>query len=363
MKTEKGNSTNSLFSLNEDSYLNLAMNRSAYYCENDELEGICEIEVPHDGLFLNYMDSRNSVGFQHKLSKSKYIIILVGLPATGKSTIANQLIHSLQNNPVTSNLRCEIFNAGKLRRDMSLTNTLQLANSSSEDIFNPKNSDKKEKFAQLTFQKLVNHIDNDMCDLAIFDATNSTIKRRENLFNQIRQYDDSPVSNFKLIPIVFQVTCIDHNMVRYNIHQKSFNEDYFDKPYHLAIKDFAKRLQNYKDQFVPFTSHEFDKIKTHFFTNIDYFFFSILNNGMDEGEILESFTQEKENKDNSTESIIKVIQSFTINYVSTYGYQYIKKVNEFFKIQKQSINDTKTMNVLTSVVDHKYLDQLKQYSN
>ncbi|CAL9728034.1 6-phosphofructo-2-kinase 2 [Monosporozyma unispora] len=367
MKNLQGDSTNSLFSMNEDNYLNLAMNRSAYYRDHGEIYGLEEItenELFQDGLVLNYID-KPIIATKDPIFK--YIVILVGLPATGKSTIAHQLIHSLQANPTTASLRCEIFNAGKLRREMSLTNTLQLANSSSEDLFSPQNRHKKEKFAQLTFQRLINHIDNDMCDLSIFDATNTTLERRQGLFQNIRQYDDRPSSNFKLIPIVFQVSCLDGNMVRYNIHQKTFNEDYFDKPYMVAVQDFAKRLVNYRKQFVPFTTEEFNTIKSQFFNNVDYFSFNLLNNGIDEGEILESFSSQRHP---SVEVVIKAIQDFVTNYVSTYGYPYVKKVNEFFKLEQQAqsklkllaINNTKTnLKILNSVIDQSYLNDLRKH--
>lgn len=364
MKTPNGDSTNSLFSMNEESYLNLAMNRSVYYKEHDEMNELDKINehiALHDGLVLNYKDiSYKGDG----KTVYKYIVILVGLPASGKSTIANQLIQKLHSNSTTSHIRCEIFNAGRLRREMSLTHTLKLANNSSEDLFSPKNKDKKEEIAKLTFQRLLNHIDNDLSDLAIFDAANSTLERRQLLFQQIHKYDTDPNSKFQLIPIVFQVSCMDSYMIRYNIHQKTFNEDYFDKPYKIALQDFAKRLLNYRNQFVPFTKTEFNTIHSHFFSNIDCFFFNLLNNGMDEDELLINFSSEKHP---SIEVVIMVIQDFVINYGTTYGFPYIKKVRNFFKFhqsQQNTVNNTpptrmnKNVQILTSIIDEPFLIKL-----
>lgn len=351
----------------EENYLNIGLESSANYIKNKDetcVDEVTEVDVYPEDLVLNFID-RPSI----TASKSvyKFIVILVGLPATGKSTIAHQLIHSLEANPETAHLRCEIFNAGKLRREMSLTSTLQLAQSASEDLFSLQNKHKKEKFAQMTFKRLINHTDNDMCDLSIFDATNTTLERRQGLFRSIRHYNGHQSSNFRLVPIVLQVTCLDGNMVRYNIHQKTFNEDYFDKPYKVAVEDFAKRLVNYTKQFVPFTISEFYSIKSQYFSNTDYFFFNLLNNGLDEGEILESFSPEKHPL---VESVIKTIHTFVTSYVSTYGHPYVKKVEDFFKSNQQAQsklellannNSTSNLNILNSIIDQNYLNNLQKH--
>lgn len=349
--------------MTEENYFNIELERSTSdFRYNDDDDN--NIVMLPDDLVLNYIE-KPSVNTNESIYK--YIVILVGLPATGKSTIAHQLIHSLEANPSTTNLRCEIFNAGKLRREMSLTNTLQLANSASEDLFSLQNIHKKEKFAQMTFQRLINHIDNDMCDLSIFDATNSTLERRQGLFRSIRHYNDHISSNFILVPIVFQVTCLNGNIVRYNIHQKTFNEDYFDKPYKVAVKDFAKRLVNYTKQFVPFTITEFNDTKSKFFNNTDYFFFNLLNNGMDKGEILESFSLERHPL---VEAVIKTIYTFVTSYVSTYGYPYVKKVDDFFKLNQPAQsklellannNSISNLNILNSIIDQSYLNSLREH--
>ena len=110
--------------------------------------------------------------------------------------------------------------------------------------------------------------------MAIFDATNSTLERRDFIIKEIRNFNkadyDAHVDTEKrsesdegrnpihITPIFLQVSCNDPNFIKFNIHNKTFNQDYYDKPYDFAVKDFAKRLQQYHAQFVPFSKPEFD---------------------------------------------------------------------------------------------------------
>ncbi|MCG8711140.1 hypothetical protein JHU04_004536, partial [Brenneria sp. 4F2] len=120
-------------------------------------------------------------------------------------------------------------------------------------------------------------------DVAIFDATNSRVNRRRFVFDEICSYNQKRNTRFCITPIVLQISCSDHDFIKFNVHNKSFNADYFDKPYEYAVRDFAKRMRNYHSQFTPFTEEEFRQVsnlvKAH---GLDYgvFFFNIVNAGM-----------------------------------------------------------------------------------
>ncbi|KAL6951051.1 hypothetical protein ACO0QE_000343 [Hanseniaspora vineae] len=200
-------------------------------------------------------------------SNKKYIIILTGLPASGKSTLCKSLIDYLHNNRsnTSKDLKIEIFNAGKIRRSDSIgkfNTMLKLANNSNEDLFNPKNSKKKEIYAKLALSKLFNKIDD--LDIAIFDATNSTPARRKLVIEEINNHivkTSMSNSDISFIPIILQIQCFNKNFIKYNVHNKTFNEDYFDKPYSFALKDFAKRLKYYKSQYVSMSVGEMNDLK------------------------------------------------------------------------------------------------------
>ncbi|XBW38412.1 hypothetical protein QEN19_004000 [Hanseniaspora menglaensis] len=247
----------------------------------------------------NYIDSSTP---QEKI---KYVFILSGLPASGKSTLSQNMIQYMTNTYLTSKpdsnpeslidsvngmnisgfkkrrnsiieaysdpkrFKIEIFNAGKIRRSDSYNRTKKMylmANNSNEDLFSPKNKSKKDVFAKLTLDSLFKNLGSDGLDMAIFDATNSTRERRQFVVEEIAKQQremkkkksfetDDPVE-LKIIPVFLQIMCTNKEFMRYNIYNKSFNDDYFDKPFDFAIQDFSKRVLYYSQQYCPITQEE-----------------------------------------------------------------------------------------------------------
>ncbi|CCD26161.2 6-phosphofructo-2-kinase NDAI_0G03840 [Naumovozyma dairenensis CBS 421] len=440
-KTAKSKqSSNSLFSLegyNNSSYskLDYLMNNSSYYYDNDEIEkdpcflpkvnNTLHFETkdiqkpsPLSHLTFNYPqkmetitptnsyivdnttnitadihnNNNNSNTLTHQIHvPNKFVIIMIGLPAVGKSAISKQLVEYISQNFTSSDdrvpLRIEIFNAGDMRRAMSkkrFNTVMNLPNNSTDDIFNPKNSNKKEEFAKLTLNKLINELNNDFCDIGIFDATNSTVLRRNFIFETLFEFNNQQTSNFNLIPIVLQVTSSNPNFIKFNIHNKSFNEDYFDKPYHLAVKDFASRLKHYYSQFVPFSTDEFNHIieKT---PDCNLFYFNIIDAGLKLIPEKDHYNYLSKVPTNSNSQrihfLINLISSFVQNYNQLYGHLYVEKVDNFFQNEQEiqqpiefpqhfiqparvdNINwdNSKKLNylsVLSEVVNHDYLKDL-----
>lgn len=247
--------------------------------------------------------------------KLKYVFILSGLPASGKSTLSQNMIQYMTNTYLTSpdddatppiegtehgikipeqkesanyrtrprrnslfanggdpkSFNIEIFNAGKIRRSDSYTRTKKLflmANNSNEDLFSPKNKSKKDVFAKLTLDSLFKNLKSEKLDMAIFDATNSTRERRrfvaEEIAKQQREMQQSKTFGLssdeeveiKIVPVFLQIMCTNREFIRYNIYNKSFNDDYFDKPFDFAVKDFSKRVLYYSQQYCPITQEE-----------------------------------------------------------------------------------------------------------
>lgn len=389
-------SANSLFSLGKSSYSSLLLNKSSYYYQNDEIDEEQEglLPLPH-GLLLNNLSTdglpdltrvesqspltfdpprdtrRRSLQFTGGAKRSKFVFILVGLPAVGKSTISAQLIRFLQSNPATHSLRCSVFNAGKVRRKMSFKNlgklSMELANNSSDDLFNPKNTEKKEKYARITLDKLLKELDSDVCDVGIFDATNSRVERRQFVFEELCSYNENPESKFHVTPIVLQITCDDQSFIRYNVHKKSFNEDYFDKPYEYAVRDFARRLKNYYSQFTPFSSYEFETIVkminnrglTH-----GVFAYNIVNTGLVPSKHLNNnYFPLKCAKE--VIQMVNLTENFVEHYTRMFGYTYIERVKEFFSEEMKSAEQRPTpgglsyISTLSSILDEEYFSHLQ----
>ncbi|CCH58582.1 hypothetical protein TBLA_0A07930 [Henningerozyma blattae CBS 6284] len=328
--------------------------------------------------------------------KAKFVVILMGLPATGKSTIASQLIEYLKSSSFyantsleppfncsspfdTSKLRYEIYNAGNVRRNLSHNTLYELKNKSFEnnnnhsnysDVFDPKNSLQKENFARITLHNLLDDIDADKVDFAIFDATNSTTKRRHYVLRQLSSYNLNPYSNFIISPIVLEIKCNHPNFIKFNIHNKSFNKDYFDKPYNFSVTDFSKRLKTYRSQYSPFKQIEFDSYieattnVRSLYTPPDEFlnvyhgcaYFSIVNLGIENSS---DFNLKHFYKDcpNEPKFIVNLISSFTKNYNHLFGKHYFNIVNEFFNTNINMEKQEK-LSVLDKIINKDYLHSI-----
>ncbi|KAG0670212.1 hypothetical protein C6P45_002685 [Maudiozyma exigua] len=298
---------------------------------------------------------------------SKYMIILIGLPAAGKSTVSGHLIKFLKETNTTLNIRCQMFNAGDVRRKEK---TLQIAQDETEDIFDPKNSDRREEFAKVAFNSALDALNNDKCDISIFDATNSTKQRRKYLFNELRSFNHSLNSKFVISPIVMHITCSDKKFVRYNVHHKAFNADYFDKQYESSIKDFARRLTHYYTQFVPYTEDEFD----HMHSNCLYdnhhgiFYFHIANAG---STATTNIIKYSNMASYDTVKLITALDHFTTNYAAMFGKQYISKVKSFTQFSKvissnhynfsNALKELSRLKLLRSVIDDNYFKKLPRF--
>ncbi|QLQ80900.1 hypothetical protein HG537_0E02550 [Torulaspora globosa] len=393
-------SANSLFSLGQKNYSNLLLNKSNYYYQNDEIgdeqdeliplpetllgdlsidsfSGFSEVQRINSGSPLSFDTPRDKrrrsiVREPTGSRRSKFIFILVGLPAVGKSTISAQLIRFIQSNPATHSLRCLVYNAGKVRRKMSFKNlgklSMELANNSSDDLFNPKNSEKKEKYARITLDKLLKELDMDICDVGIFDATNSRVQRRQFVFEEICAYNENPESNFRVTPMVLQITCDDPNFIRYNVHQKSFNEDYFDKPYEYAVRDFARRLKNYYSQFTPFSCEEFDslvKLINDRGLGHGLFVYNIVNTGLVPSKHLNN-NHFPSNFSREIVQMVNLMESFVEHYTRMFGYTYIERVKEFFNDEMKNVEAKSTpgglnyLSTLGSILDEEYFGELQE---
>lgn len=152
---------------------------------------------------------------------------MVGLPARGKSTIANKIKEDLQHDYI----KVRIFNNGDLRRRVVSINT------SLAEFFDPNNREAasiREKIAEINLEKAKNYLKKDG-DVAIIDATNATTERR----NMIQaSLDDHP--------ILF-IECInnDEEILNANILRKIEIPEFSQLTTEEAISSFKKRVAYY----------------------------------------------------------------------------------------------------------------------
>lgn len=206
---------------------------------------------------------------------SKLVIVMVGLPARGKSYITNKLtryLNWLQH-------ECRVFNVGNTRRKDSnhygpakepLEDEQHQQNEDKErqkaqeamaeaaataaaahnehdaSFFNPDNVNFKnirEKWAMDTLDQLLDYLLDGPGSVGIFDATNSTKARRQKIMKKVHERN-------KDIKILYlESICSDKSIVHKNIRLKLSGPDYKDMDQELALKDFTGRLANYEKAY------------------------------------------------------------------------------------------------------------------
>lgn len=180
--------------------------------------------------------------------EDKLIIVMVGLPARGKSYITKKISNYLN----WLNINNKVFNVGNKRR-------LELfqCDQQNADFFNPstkKNVAIRDQLALSTLDDLLHYLKSDEShNVGIFDATNSTIKRRELITRHISQAMGS--TNYNIL--FLESICNDLDIIENNIKLKLNGPDYKEnKDKFEALNDFKKRLQNYESIYESVSSSE-----------------------------------------------------------------------------------------------------------
>lgn len=177
---------------------------------------------------------------------SKLVIIMVGLPATGKSFITNKLSRYLNY----SLYYCKAFNVGNTRRQFAKDNGLREQDSSFFDPDNDNSIQLREKWAMDTLQELLDYLLVGIGSVGIFDATNTTRERRKHVLDTIRKRS-------KDIQVLFlETVCSDKAVVEKNIKLKLLGPDYKGKDPIASLKDFKERLINYTKAYEPIEDEE-----------------------------------------------------------------------------------------------------------
>ncbi|KAG0573467.1 hypothetical protein KC19_VG180900 [Ceratodon purpureus] len=171
-------------------------------------------------------------------------IVLVGLPARGKTFTAAKLTRYLR----WLGHDTKHFNVGKYRR-------LQFGANQSADFFrgdNQEGIDARNEVAVLAMEDMLAWMD-EGGQVGVFDATNSTIARRNMLTKMAEE---------KCKIIFLETICNDRAMIDRNIELKiQQSPDYADISDHdVALQDFKDRLRNYEKMYEPVTEGSYIKM-------------------------------------------------------------------------------------------------------
>ncbi|KAF2857137.1 bifunctional 6-phosphofructo-2-kinase/fructose-2,6-bisphosphate 2-phosphatase [Piedraia hortae CBS 480.64] len=174
---------------------------------------------------------------------SKLVIVMVGLPARGKSYITKKLARYL--NWLQHDTR--IFNVGERRRQDGKDEQ----NAAWFDPDNKKASAVREQLARETLDELLNYILNQNGSVGILDATNSTMERRKMVMDCIRERAGPDLN-----VLFLESRCVDQDLLEANMRLKLNGPDYKGMDPHVALADFKQRVKAYEKAYVPLGDYE-----------------------------------------------------------------------------------------------------------
>jgi len=177
------------------------------------------------------------------------IFAMVGLPARGKSFISRKMERFLG----WRGLNTRLFNVGKYRRDADNPEM-----SGRSEFFSDSNSDaqaSREAAAEAAILDVLAFLDGDG-EVAIFDATNSTVSRRQRM-------RDIVAAHHRQYSLIFiEVTCDDHEVVDKNLLNKVKNSpDFAGLNAQEALVDLRARIAHYESRYETVRDDEGSYIK------------------------------------------------------------------------------------------------------
>lgn len=161
-------------------------------------------------------------------------VVMVGLPARGKSLIAQKIVRYLS----WLSIKSKCFNVGSYRREIASTDI-------NAEFFDPKNPEGL-KYRQQAVNSAVEDMMKWFLDengvVGILDATNSTRKRRDEILKLCRE-------NY-IEPMFLESWCNDQDLVLQNIADvKTTSPDYLNRDSDFATQDFLKRISYYEQTY------------------------------------------------------------------------------------------------------------------
>eukprot|EP01083_Nonionella_stella_P196807 723918_1 len=175
-------------------------------------------------------------------SCERLVIATVGLPARGKSYIAKKLQIYLS----WKGHSCRVFNVGARRRQQGDSEQTFSADFFRSD--NPRGQAIREAAAMGVLSEVVEWMGTGG-QVAIFDATNTTTKRRQTLQERLTK------ENIRLLFI--ESICTDETVIQENLLVKAQRSpDFKDMNLEEAMKDLKQRITNYERVYEPLEDSE-----------------------------------------------------------------------------------------------------------
>lgn len=165
------------------------------------------------------------------LTVAPCVIVMVGLPARGKTYMARKLTRYLNWVGITT----KVFNVGEYRR-IAAPDSINCSEFFRSD--NSKANEIRERCAIVALEDLSRWLKSGG-EVAVYDATNSVRSRRR----MVKEYVEK--LGFKLFFV--ESVCFDPQVIEANIREvKLSSPDYMGVDREQAIEDFRRRIKNYE---------------------------------------------------------------------------------------------------------------------
>lgn len=178
-------------------------------------------------------------------SRKPRILVMVGLPARGKTFIARKVARYLS----WLGFPTRVFNVGNYRRKL-------LGSQQPADFFDPTNPEgrqARERMAMAALDDLFAWHDAGG-EVAIYDATNAVRSRRDRIVRACRERG--------LEPIFIESVCNDPDIIERNIRATKLKmPDYAGMDPDDAVADFRRRIAHYESSYEPMTETDRSWIK------------------------------------------------------------------------------------------------------
>ncbi|XP_077059311.1 6-phosphofructo-2-kinase/fructose-2,6-bisphosphatase 2 isoform X2 [Siphateles boraxobius] len=178
------------------------------------------------------------------MTNSPTLIVMIGLPARGKTYMSKKLTRYLNWIGVPT----KVFNLGVYRREA-------VKAYKSYDFFRHDNEEAmkiRKQCALVALQDVKTYFNEEGGQIAVFDATNTTRERRDLILNFVQE------NAFKLFFV--ESVCDDPEVIAANILEvKVSSPDYPERHRERVMDDFLKRIECYKVTYQPLDPDEYEK--------------------------------------------------------------------------------------------------------
>uniref|UniRef100_A0A452HQV6 6-phosphofructo-2-kinase/fructose-2,6-bisphosphatase 2 n=1 Tax=Gopherus agassizii TaxID=38772 RepID=A0A452HQV6_9SAUR len=192
----------------------------------------------------NMRVSEKKCSWASYMTNSPTLIVMIGLPARGKTYMSKKLTRYLNWIGVPT----KVFNLGVYRREA-------VQSYKSYDFFRHDNKEAmkiRKQCALVALEDVKAYVTEDGGQIAVFDATNTTRERRDLILNFAKE------NAYKVFFV--ESVCDDPEVIAANILEvKVSSPDYPERNRECVMDDFLKRIECYKVTYQPLDPDNYDQ--------------------------------------------------------------------------------------------------------